>query len=47
MHILVGLIAGVIGYFIAGLVFNSVISGLIGIVIALAIIFGYDRRYRI
>ena len=46
MQILIGLILGVIGYFVAQLVFNEVISALIGIVIALAVIFG-DRVRRV
>lgn len=43
MNILFGLILGILGYFIAHLVFNDVISMLIGVVIFIAVTFGYDR----
>ena len=39
-----GLVLGILGYFVAQLVFNEVISALIGIVIAAAIIFGGSRN---
>ena len=39
-----GLVLGVLGYFVAHLVFNEAISVLIGIVIAAAIIFGGSRN---
>lgn len=42
MNIFWALILGVLSYIIAHLVFNEVISGLIAIVVAAAIIFGYD-----
>lgn len=48
MNLLIGLIAGVLGYFVATLVFNQVIASLIGIIIFLAVAFGYDRyRHRL
>lgn len=42
MSLLIALICGVLGYFIAHLVFNGVIATLIGVVIFLVVAFGYD-----
>ena len=47
MNILFGLIAGVLGYFVAHLVFNEIISGLIGVIIFLAVGFGFGRSRRV
>lgn len=46
MNILFGLLAGVLGYFVAQLVFNDVISGLLGIIIFFAVAFTSDRWTR-
>ena len=46
MNLLYGLGAGVLGYFIAHLVFNQPISALIGTLIGLAVAFGYDKYTR-
>lgn len=43
MNILYGLIAGVLGYFVAQLVLGATISALIGIVIFLVVAFGADH----
>lgn len=44
MNLLFGLIAGVLAYFVSGLVFNQPISALIGIGIGLAVAFGLPKR---
>lgn len=46
MNILFGLVAGILGYFVAMLVFNQPISALIGILIGLVVAFGWDRFRR-
>lgn len=43
MRILLALVLGVIGYFVAQLVFNQPVSALIGVVVGVAVYFG-DRR---
>lgn len=45
MQILIALIVGIIAYFVAHLVFNEVISALIGVVAALSVFFG-DSYFR-
>jgi len=46
MNLLFGLIAGVLGYCVSLLVFNNVISVLIGLLIGLVVAFGSDRFVR-
>lgn len=46
MNILIALILGIVAYFVAHLVFNHPISLLVGIVVALAYYFGFDRNPR-
>lgn len=48
MKLLIALVAGVIGYFVAQLVFNELVSALMGVLIALAVMYGGDgvRRLR-
>lgn len=45
MNILVGLIVGVLAYFVAHLVFNEPISALLGLLAGLSVVFG-DKLYR-
>ena len=44
MNLLIGLIAGVLGYFVSQLVFNEVIAALIGVIIFIVIAFGQRVR---
>lgn len=46
MNLLFGLLAGVIGYFVAHLVFNQPIAALIGLAIGLVVAFGYPSTPR-
>lgn len=43
MNIFWGVVLGVVAYLVAQLVFNDVVSGLIGIVVAAGIIFGFPH----
>ena len=47
MDLLFGLLAGVLSYFVALLVFNQPISALIGIVIGLVVAFGLPSNRRL
>lgn len=43
MNLFWGLVLGVLAYFVAHLVFNGPVSALIGVVVACAVAFGFDR----
>lgn len=47
MNLLIGLVCGVLGYFVSSLVFNQPISALIGLVIGLVVAFGVPHGRRL
>jgi len=47
MNLLFGLLAGVLSYFVALLVFNQPISALIGIIVGLVVAFGMPSNRKL